>query len=86
MISFKPIIWFLIGYVFIGFEVLVPKKILLWFVFGALLTCIFVHFKVFITGTGQWLFFGITSIAFLLAWNLYFKEYWRKRKEQKESK
>lgn len=74
MPHFNPIIWFGLGILLLGFEVLFPKSVLIWFGISAMLTSILLNFQVLINYLGEWIFFLLFAIFLLLLWRLLLKK------------
>ena len=86
MIGLSPVIWLAIGIVVMGLEILVPGFIIFWFGLGGVLTALLVWIKVLVTPESQWIFFFLSSLLFLGAWWLYFKKFFKSKKNAEESR
>ncbi len=76
-----PLVWFVVGLVLMGMEIIVPGLILFWFGLGGLLTALFVWMHVLSFPVAQWVFFFVSSLAFLGAWVFFFKKLFIKEKK-----
>ncbi|MDR2733470.1 MAG: NfeD family protein [Spirochaetota bacterium] len=70
--------WFIIGLALMGLEVLAPGFVLFWFGLGALLTSGLMAIGVLSSEVAEWIFFLVSSLAFLLAWQFWFKKFFRR--------
>lgn len=74
--AFSSIIWFAIGIVIMALEIFMPGFIIFWFGAGGVLTSLFVFIGIIPAenGNAQWLFFFLSSLAFLGLWQIFFKK------------
>jgi inner membrane protein len=75
---FSPLTWFIIGLALMGLEVLAPGFVLFWFGLGALLTSGLLLFGALGSEYAEWIFFLISSLAFLVAYQFWFKKFFRR--------
>lgn len=81
MISLSPLSWLALGAVLMALEVLVPGFIIFWFGLGSMITAALAKTGVLKTDQAQWLFFFISSLAFLGLWFGWLKKVFRGRDE-----
>lgn len=74
--AFSSIIWFAIGIIIMALEIFMPGFIIFWFGAGGVLTSLFVFIGIIPVenGNAQWLFFFLSSLAFLGLWQVVFKK------------
>jgi len=75
---FSPLTWFIIGLALMGLEVLSPGFVLFWFGLGALLTAGLMLLGMLESQAAEWIFFLLSSLAFLLAYQFWFKKFFRR--------
>jgi membrane protein implicated in regulation of membrane protease activity len=74
--AFSSIIWFAIGIVIMALEIIMPGFIIFWFGAGGVLTALFVYIGLLPVdnGNAQWIFFFLSSLAFLGLWQVFLKK------------
>ncbi len=74
--AFSSIIWFAIGLVIMALEIIMPGFIVFWFGAGGVLTALFVYIGIIPVdnGNAQWIFFFLSSLAFLGLWQVFLKK------------
>jgi membrane protein implicated in regulation of membrane protease activity len=74
--AFSSIIWFAIGIIIMALEIVMPGFIIFWFGAGGVLTALFVYIGVIPAenGDAQWIFFFLSSLAFLGLWQVFLKK------------
>lgn len=75
------ITWLAIGLLLMALEIVVPALVLFWFGVGAVLAALFVLIGVLSSAEAQWIFFFLSSLAFLAFWHFYLKKHFRKDRE-----
>ncbi|HNR89242.1 MAG TPA: NfeD family protein [Spirochaetota bacterium] len=74
--ALSPLVWLAAGIVIMALEIIMPGFIIFWFGAGAVLTALFVFIGI-IPGDAaeiQWIFFFLSSLAMLGAWQFFFKK------------
>jgi membrane protein implicated in regulation of membrane protease activity len=68
--AFSPLAWLAIGIIIMACEIIVPGFIIFWFGVGGVLTALFVFTGIIgrFSAETQWLFFFLSSFAFLGLW------------------
>lgn len=77
--ALSPLIWFAIGLVCVGLEIVMPGFVIFWLGVGGLLTSLGVFIGLIPAGSAefQWAFFFISSLLFLVLWHFYFKRFFK---------
>ena len=77
--ALSPLIWFAIGLVCIGLEIVLPGFVIFWLGVGGLLTSLGVFIRLIPAESAeiQWAFFFISSFLFLVMWHFYFKRFFK---------
>ena len=66
--SLSPISWLALGVVCMALEILLPGFIIFWFGLGAIITSALLYTGILFNTQAQWLFFFLSSFAFLGLW------------------
>ncbi len=74
--ALSPIVWLAIGVILMALEIIMPGFIIFWFGAGGLLTSIFIYIGIIspLNEELQWIFFFLSSLAFLGLWQVFFKK------------
>ena len=74
--ALSPIVWLARGVILMALESVMPGFIIFWFGAGGLLTSLFVYTGIIspVSIEGQWIFFFLSSLAFLGLWQVFFKK------------
>ena len=72
--ALSPIVWLAVGLTLFAAEVLVPGFVVFWFGVGGVLTALLVYLRLLASAEAQWLFFFVSSFAFLGLWFGYLEE------------
>lgn len=74
--ALSPIVWLAGGIIIMALEILMPGFIIFWFGAGGVLTALFVFIGVIPAdpAEAQWIFFFLSSLAMLGAWQFFFKK------------
>ncbi len=79
--ALSPIVWLAVGLTLFAAEVLVPGFVVFWFGVGGVLTALLVYLRLLASAEAQWLFFFVSSFAFLGLWFGYLKKRFSKGDE-----
>jgi len=64
----SPLAWFSIGVILAALEIVTPGFVIFWFGIGGVFTALLVFLGILKSAEAQWLFFFLSSMAFLGLW------------------